>query len=117
MLTKPIISDLLLTNDKAVARALVVLNDRQTADEQASKDTRILNGMGFKPCHARMGTSMAQFFQKYGYLSPKQLAYWRKPDASGAPRLACYWKQLAEAAQAKQKAQSPTETVYIPEMA
>jgi hypothetical protein len=57
--------------------------------------------MGFKPCHARMGTSMAEFYQKYGYLSPKQIAYWRKVDAKGTMRIACYWKQLMEVAAEK----------------
>jgi len=101
MLTKPQIVDLLSTNDKAVARALVVLNQFQTASEQASKDTHVLNGQGFRPCHARMGTSMAEFYSRTGYLSPKQLAYWRKLDKTGTPRLAIYWKQLALAAEAK----------------
>ena len=112
MLTKQIVSELILTKDAAVARALVVLNDRQTADEQATKDTRVLNGMGFKPCHARMGTSMAQFFQRAGYLSPKQLAYWRKLDKSGYPKLACYWKQLSDAAEQK-KLTKTVENVEI----
>lgn len=101
MVTKEQIVSLLETKDKAIARALVVLNDRQTADEQDSQATRMDNGMGFKPCHARMGTSMAQFFQKYGYLSPKQIAYWRKTDAKGTMRIACYWKQLMEVAAEK----------------
>jgi hypothetical protein len=63
MVSKEQIVSLLATKDKAVARALVVLNERQTADEQDSQATRLDNGMGFKPCHARMGTSMAQFYQ------------------------------------------------------
>lgn len=101
MVSKEQIVSLLATKDKAVARALVVLNERQTADEQDSQATRIDNGRGFKPCHARMGTSMAEFYQKYGYLSPKQIAYWRKVDAKGTMRIACYWKQLMEVAAEK----------------
>lgn len=101
MVTKEQIVSLLKTKDKAIARALVVLNDRQTADEQDSQATRIDNGRGFKPCHARMGTSMAQFYQRFGYLSPKQIAYWRKTDAKGTMRIACYWKQLMEVAAEK----------------
>ena len=69
MVSKEQIVSLLATKDKAVARALVVLNDRQTADEQEIQATRLDNGRGFKPCHAHMGTSMAQFYQKFGYLS------------------------------------------------
>jgi hypothetical protein len=91
---------LLETNDKAIARALLVLKDRQTADEQRSESTRHLNGRGFRPCHARMGVSMAKFFERNGYLSPKQIAYWRKRGKEGM-RIAIYWRQLLEAAHEK----------------
>lgn len=103
MITKQDIVQLLAENDKAVARALIVLNERQTTDEQRTQSTRVHNGRGFKPCHARMGTSMAQFYQRNKYLSPKQLAYWRKLDKRGTMRIACYWAQLLEVAQAKAK--------------
>jgi len=92
------IRDLLLTNDTAVARALVALNARQTADEQATEATRHLNGAGFRPCHARMGTSMAQFYQRNNYLSAKQIAYWRKPMRDGKSRIEIYARQLLEIA-------------------
>ena len=101
MLTKAQICNLLERNDKAIARALVVLNDNQTVNEQRSESTIIRNGEGFRPCHARMGTSMARFFIRNGYLSPKQLAYWRVKDKNGDMRLGIYWRQLAEAAEAK----------------
>ena len=93
------IRNLLATNDKAVARALLALNARQTADEQATKHTTHDNGRGFRPCHARMGTSMAQFYERNGYLSQKQIAYWRKPDRTGTPRIAIYARQLLLVAQ------------------
>src|SRR5271167_1091260 len=101
MLTKEAIVQLLSTNDKALCRALVLLNERQTVDEQASEATRYHNGRGFRPCHAKMGTSMATFFTNRGYLSPKQLAYWRKPMADGNMKIGVYWKQLAEEAEKK----------------
>lgn len=100
-MNKQDIINLLETNDKAVARALVVLTQRQTQDEQASENTKYLNGMGFRPCHARMGTSMAKFYERNGYLSPKQIAYWRKPQKDGKTRIAIYAGQLLEVAQAK----------------
>jgi len=103
MISKDELLTLLKTNDKAVARALVVLNNRQTADEQATQGTRYLNGMGFRPCHARMGTSMATFFQRNGYLSPKQVAYWRATDKSGSMRIGLYWRQILEEVEAKEK--------------
>lgn len=102
-LDKASIVQLLATNDKAIARALVVLNERQTADEQATEDTRHRNGRGFRPCHARMGTSMAKGYLRFGRLTEKQVAYWRKTDRAGNMRIAIYWKQLIEAAEAKQK--------------
>lgn len=97
------IRNLLATNDKAVARALLALNARQTADEQIVEHTKHHNGRGFRPCHARMGTSMAKFYQRNGYLSPKQIAYWRKTDRSGAMRIGIYARQLLEVAAEKAK--------------
>ncbi len=101
MLTKESIVKLLQTNDQAVARALVVLTARQTADEQSSEQTRYLNGQGYRPCHARMGASMSKFFEARGYLSPKQIAYWRMKDKSGSMRIGIYAGQLLEVAQEK----------------
>lgn len=103
-LTKENIVNLLATNDKAIGRALIVLNNNQTADEQIAETVRYQNGKGFRPCHARMGTSMAKFFQERGYLSPKQVAYWRKEDAKGNMKIAIYWRQLIEAAEQKREA-------------
>jgi hypothetical protein len=101
MTTKAQIVELLRTNDKAVARALVVLCERQTADEQASEHTHHNNGRGFRPCHARMGTSMAKFYSRNGYLTPKQIAYWRAPMKGGQSKIEIYAGQLLEVAEAK----------------
>jgi hypothetical protein len=99
-LTGKDVVELLRNNDKAIARALIVLKDRQTSDEQASETTRHQNGRGFRPCHAKMGVSMAKFYERTGYLSPKQLAYWRKEGKQGM-RISIYWRQLLEAARDK----------------
>ncbi len=101
MVTKAEIIELLKTNDKAVARALVVLNERQTATERSAESTINDNGVGFTPADARMGTSMAQFYTRFGRLSEKQLAYWRKPNVRGVPRICKYAGQLLEIAQQK----------------
>jgi len=106
MVTKSEIITLLRTNDRAIARALVVLADRQTADEQASESTRYDNGRGFRPCHARMGTSMAKFFRARGYLSAKQVAYWRAAMKSGQMRIEIYAGQLMDAAKVKAAARA-----------
>jgi len=101
MVTKESIIRLLATDDRAIARALIVLTARQTADEQVSEQTRYLNGRGYRPCHARMGASMSKFFEARGYLTPKQIAYWRVKDKTGSMRVGIYAGQLLEVAQEK----------------
>jgi len=108
-LTGSDIVELLKTNDKAVCRALVVLNQRQTTEEQYAQATRVHNMRGFRPCHARMGTSMAEQYTAKGYLSPKQVAYWRVPMKKGGMRIAIYWKQLLAEAHAKAANQNRME--------
>lgn len=110
-LTGTDIVNMLRTNDKAVCRALVVLFERQTEDEKASENTRHHNNRGFRPCHARMGTSMAKFYLNRGYLSPKQIAYWRKEGKEGM-RIAIYWKQLLDAAHRKAAAKAAVEVQF-----
>ncbi len=103
MHTKESILKLLRNDDRAVVRALLVLTARQTQDEQTSETTRYLNGRGFRPCHARVGTSMAGFFKRRGYLTPNQIEYWRKHDKAGNMRIGIYWAQLPEEAKLKQE--------------
>lgn len=91
---------LLQRNDKAIARALVVLNERQTRSEQVCEHTSEHNGVGFTPADARMGTSMANFYTKRGYLTEKQLAYWKKPNKNGVWRICKYAGQLLDIAKA-----------------
>ena len=89
------IINLLETNDLAVGRALIVILANQTADEVQSMDTKHHNGKGFNAPHARMGTSMGlQAKARKGYLSEKQVAYWRARDRKGNMRIGIYWKQL-----------------------
>ena len=42
-----------------------------------------------------------QLYKKWGKLSEKQLAYWKKPNAKGTPRICKYAGQLLEVALAK----------------
>jgi tRNA(Ile2) C34 agmatinyltransferase TiaS len=92
---------LLASNDRAVGRALVVLRNRQTADEQTSEQTKYQNGRGFRPAHAKMGTSMANFFERRGYLTQRQVAYWRAAMRDGKSRIGIYARQLLEEAEAR----------------
>lgn len=103
-MNKADIIQLLMTNDKAIARALVVLTERQTADEQSAESTKYHNGIGWTGADARMGTSMAQFYVKRGYLTEKQLAYWKKPNVRGVWRICKYAGQLLEIANEKSRA-------------
>ena len=109
MHTKESIVQLLKTNDKAVARALLILTARQTSDEQAMEGTKYVNGKGFRPQHAKMGTSMAKFYQKNSYLTPKQIAYWRVSDRTGTPRICLYAGQLLEEAKIKAAIPMPVD--------
>ena len=101
MVTKAEVVALLQTNDKAIARALVALNERQTASERNSQSTFNDNGEGFVPCDARMGTSMAEFYTRYGRLSEKQLAYWKRTNVKGVMRICKYAGQLVHIAEVK----------------
>lgn len=92
------IRELLRNNDRAVGRALVALTNRQTSDEQRDENTKHRNDVGFMPCDARMGTSMARFFQRNGYLSDKQIAWWRRPRKNGRQRIEVYAAQLLDIA-------------------
>lgn len=100
-LTKEYIQELLTNNDRAVERAILVLFNNQTADEQSAETTKYHNNMGFKGCHARIGTSFAQQLKRRGFLTEKQIAY-----ARGKMRITQYHRQLLEAAKAKQAAQA-----------
>lgn len=72
------IKALLVDNDKAVARAIVAIYGRQTADEQAIGETTQSNGVGFNGVDAEFLSSLAKFYTAKGFLSPGQLKYGRK---------------------------------------
>jgi hypothetical protein len=95
-MNKQDIINLLNNNDTAICRALVVINERQTETEKTALGTINANGRGFTPADAYMGTSMATYYDKFKKLSEKQLAYWKKPNAKGTPRICKYAGQLLE---------------------
>lgn len=91
----------------SVGRALVHLKNRQTDEEVAAGSTKSLNGRGFQPIHAEIGTSMALQYESKGYLSAKQVAYWQgETERSKKPRICRYAGQLVEEAQAKLRAEN-----------
>jgi hypothetical protein len=61
------------SNPKWVERAIVVLYERQTADEQRSSSTKVSNNMGFTACDARVGTYMAKWILSGKHLDGKWL--------------------------------------------
>ncbi len=85
------IKTLILTNDKMVARSVVVLYERQTASEQAAQETHERNGVGFNGVDASILSSFAEFYKSRGYLSVKQTAIARK-------KLGKYARQLVSIA-------------------
>ena len=108
-LTKDAVVKLILENDRAVERALIVLFNRQTASERVTNTTRVWNDIGFTHADARWGCRNAKQVLAGRPLYPNQLAYWRKLNRKGTPKLAKYWRQLSEAAaeKAAKQAQLP----------
>ena len=88
------IQNLLDTNDLAVGRALLVMFDRQTSNEQLAERTADKNDIGFSGVDAEICSSFAKQYKSRGFLSPKQMVIARK-------KMKKYWKQLAEIARGK----------------
>jgi hypothetical protein len=68
-------------------RALEVVYDNQTADEQATQSTRILNGVGFTGTDGEILSSFAKQYSKWKRLSEKQMAIVFK-------KMPKYWMQV-----------------------
>lgn len=84
---------------RLIGRALVVLLQRQTYEEQRVEKTQEHNGIGFTGTDAEVGTNMAKWYQARGFLSQKQVAVWMKKNKTGVPRIAKYHGQLNESAE------------------
>ena len=76
--TKSDIRKLLEDSDLAVARAILAIYGRQTADEQSIGETTHHNGIGFSGVDADFLSSLARFYESKGFLSAGQLKYGRK---------------------------------------
>lgn len=100
MWTKETIQNLLMTNDRAVERALLVLFERQTSTEQLRGDTIVHNNQGFCSSDAGYMTDWAKEIAAGGHLTPRQLAFLRQKN-----RITKYHRQLLEAARAKMERQ------------
>ena len=93
-MTKDQVVAILDKSDVAVKRAILVVWENQTADEQISHQTLKTNGVGFTGADAAFGTSLAEQINKGYNLSAKQIAAARKMTRK-------YWKQLVAAAEQK----------------
>lgn len=76
--TKQKVKELLLRNDKAVKRGLVLLYGFQTFEEQHSDTANTNNGQGFSKYDAEILSSMARQVQNGWQLSEAQLNVARK---------------------------------------
>ena len=85
--SKAEIKELLMTNDKAVARGLVALYNCQTDNEQFGECTTESNGVGFNKFDAELMTNMAKWYIAKGFLTSKQIAIVRKKIVKYAGQL------------------------------
>lgn len=83
-------------NTYLVYRMLQALYQRQTVDEQATEQTKYVNGMGFTGVDAPILSSIAQSSQRYNDLTEKQVS------KIVARKLQKYAGQLALVAATKQ---------------
>ena len=110
------INRLLLRNPKAVEKALILLHDRQTTDEQQTGQTSHANKRGFGAFDAEIFSSFAMQIKRGRWLSPKQIAVCLKLDKHGNPRIGRYWAQLAELIPTDAKPPAPDlgGAVFVP---
>lgn len=106
--TKESIRELLLSNDRIVERAIVVIYNRQTATEQRAGMTNEHNGRGFSSSDAHNGTYMAKWILSGKRLSGKWMAMARKMSLT-------YIRQLVEEAEAKYERQLVNRPVSVDE--
>ena len=76
--TKADIKALLLSNDRAVERAILAIYARQTNEEQSSQETIHSNGIGFSGAHANLGSYYANWLKSGRHLTGIHLEKARK---------------------------------------
>lgn len=77
-----------------IGRALVVLLNNQTSDEQANNATTKQNGIGFTGADAYSGSLTAKYYIKHKRLLDWMVDKWTKQNGKGYCRLAKYHAQL-----------------------
>ena len=104
-MTKTQIKALLLSNPRAVERAILALHARQTVGEQHTSSTTESNGVGFNCFHAERGSYYARWLLSGRHLTGYHL------DRARSIALH-YTRQLAELS--TQRAVPPTKTYKFP---
>jgi len=67
--TKHTVVHALMTNPMAVEKAIVMLYDLQTEDEQSTRNTKHDNRRGFNTAHAKLGTYLARWIKSGRHLT------------------------------------------------
>lgn len=96
-MTKEELLLLLARSDRAVERAVLVIQSRQTADERSTRQTLHTNGRGWNAHDAKQGAYWAWWLNKGNHLSGRFLSKARATVGH-------YWRQLLEAAEEKASA-------------
>lgn len=90
------IRELLLTNDTAVYRALVLLYSFQTEEEKYLDNAKTLNGKGFNKVDAEILSSMARQIKGGRHLTEKQMYVAR-------PKVLKYTRQILKYMKAREE--------------
>ncbi len=94
---KEAVQSLIATSDKALARALWLIFQRQTAAEQSALQTIEHNGRGFTGTDAEFLSDVARKLPRYNNrMTVRQIAKVR-------PKMKKYWRQLLEEIEATGK--------------
>lgn len=102
---------MLSTNDVWVERALVMLYQRQTQEEQTKDSTKHRNTIGFQRGDDETMSPLARKVIAGGKLSDRELSYVRRPWHRGRtpiPTIAKYRGQILEIIEATAKAKRAT---------
>jgi hypothetical protein len=96
--TKSQLKARIAADDDFVKECLVVMYNRQTTDEQETKDTKYRNRRGFMSSHAVRGTDLANKVLGGEWLNPEELDLAREIVKSYTKQLASHFRQesLAE---------------------
>lgn len=96
--TKEFIKGKLSTDVQWMERAVLVLFEWQTRDEQRARETTEANGVGFSGTDGRYMSWVAEWLRKGNHLSGKHIE-------KVGHKLPKYWKQILRAIEAKEAEQ------------